>query len=165
MKKIIPYFCILIVLILLNVVPVYAHCPLCTAAVATGVITTRYYGVNDSIVGIWIGAFIISTALWFNRILKKKYVPLQPFLLSILALVLTVVPLYFARIITNSSKILGIDRLLFGILIGSFISYVGVFVSKGIKNKRKKVLFPFQTIVIILVSLIITSLILWLAVK
>jgi len=45
---------------------------LCTAAVGTGLVTARYYGINDAAIGIWIGAFIISTALWTSNLLKRR---------------------------------------------------------------------------------------------
>src|SRR3989338_2455804 len=51
---------------------VMAHCPLCTAATIVGVGVTRSLGWDDSIVGIFVGAMIVSSALWLNNILKKR---------------------------------------------------------------------------------------------
>ena len=162
MKKIL--FAISFVLFLIPMV--YAHCPLCTAAVGTGIVVTRFYGVDDAIVGIWIGAFIVSTALWLNKAIKKKFIPLQELLLIILALASTIIPLYLAGLIGNMpSKLFGVDKLLLGILAGSLATYLGFFVSNIIKKKREKVLFPFQTIILTLAFLLLSSAIFWLIVS
>jgi hypothetical protein len=144
---------------LLLVSRAYAHCPLCTAAVGTGVAVTRFYGVDDTIVGTWIGAFIISTALWFNKALKKKYIKFQNFLVVVLALMATIVPFYFAGLINMQYKLFGIDKLLLGILVGSFVTYFGTFLSD--KIRKKGFWFPFQTIAMVLILLILTSIIFW----
>jgi len=139
-----------------------AHCPLCTAAVGAGVALSRFYGVDDSIVGVWIGSFVVSTALWFNRLLKKKYVALQKFWLIILALLVTIIPLYSAGMIGQRySTLLGIDALMFGILAGGFVTAFGVSISERIKMQKNKVLFPFQTIIILLVLLTLTTVVFW----
>lgn len=147
----------------LGAAPASAHCPLCTAATIAGLETARYYGVDDSIVGIWIGAFVISTALWFDAMLKKRKhsIQLQSEVLSVSALVLTVVPFYFAGLLSNPVKILGIDRLLFGMLAGSIITYGGTGLSIRIKNARGKVLFPYQTIILIVALLAAASAVFW----
>jgi hypothetical protein len=153
---------ILALMNLLLIPAVYAHCPLCTAAVGTGVAVTRFYGIDDAIVGVWIGAFIISTALWFSKVLKKRYkIPFQDFLLIILALVFTIVPFYFAGLIGGTdNSIFGTDKLLFGTLAGSLMTYIGIFASNRIKEGRR-ILFPYQTITLILLLLLLTSFVFW----
>ena len=57
---------------LIAVIPgVMAHCPLCTTATIIGVGVTRSFGLDDSIVGVFVGAMIVSSALWLNNALKK----------------------------------------------------------------------------------------------
>ncbi|MEW6295240.1 MAG: hypothetical protein AB1467_02995 [Candidatus Diapherotrites archaeon] len=140
-----------------------AHCPLCTGAAAGAVAAARFYGVDDAIVGVWLGAFIISTALWFDRILKKRYIPMQTFSIIILALVMTLVPFYFAGLFGGMHKTLfGIDRLFVGIVSGSILTYLGFILSNEIKKENKKVLFPFQSIILTFAILLIASLMFWL---
>ncbi len=165
MKKLL--FIILILGIFFITPAVYAHCPLCTAAVGIGVTTSRFYGLDDTISGLWIGALIASSALWINRLLKKQYIPLQSLVILILSFAVTAIPLYYAKIIAINSMnaVLGIDKLLFGMILGSLLMPAGVFISNLIKKKIGKVAVPFQTILIIITLLVITSLVLFFSLK
>ena len=82
---------------------VSAHCPLCTGAAIAGVGVARFLGVDDSIAGLFIGAVIVSSALWFNKWLKKKKInfPLQEIAIVILSFLLFVIPFYGVGLITN----------------------------------------------------------------
>ena len=137
----------------------YAHCPLCTGAMVAGVATTRYFGVDDGIVGIFVGGAIISMALWFNRSnLKKKYVPLNNLFVLAVIWVLTVGSFYLAGLFKDGALVLGMSGLLFGILLGSVLTYIGPLLSGYIKKKNLgKVLFPFQAIAITLLLLVLAS--------
>ena len=49
-------FGMLSLFVIIGVVPlVSAHCPLCTAGAAVGIGVARFYGVNDSIVVLFLG--------------------------------------------------------------------------------------------------------------
>ncbi len=161
MKKIIP-----VLLASLSLIPsAKAHCPLCTAAVGTGLIAARFYGVNDIVSGLWIGAFIISTALWADKVLRKRgkmILPLQSASLSLIAFILTVVPFFFAGFFNTGMLFLGIEWLLFGIIAGSIITYLAVFASLKLKKiNSNAVLFPYQTIIFIMTFLITVSIVFW----
>ena len=175
MKKLLIFIFSMITALFLALPFVSAHCPLCTAAVGTGVAVTRFYGVDDSIVGLWIGAFVISIALWFDKELKKrnKKIKFQGPILAILSFVLTVVPFYIGGLITSFSMVrsmpehhsmlglgvLGIDKLLIGIIVGSVLSYLWMNFGSKIRNKKRKLYVPFQTIILTVVTLIVFSLI------
>jgi len=155
---------------------IHAHCPVCTAAVGAGIAVSRFYGVDDTIVGLWIGAFIISTALWFNRLLKKEYIKFQGIAIAVIAFLLTVIPFYYAGLITDFEMVrsmpehhsilglgvLGLDKLLIGAIVGSIMTYLIFYISSAIKKTKGRVLFPYQTIVFTLLSLTILSSIAWL---
>lgn len=149
-KKTSTFFSFLFV-VFTNAITVTAHCPLCSAAIGTGVAVAKFYGVDDAIVGIWVGAFIISTALWFDRILKTRF-PAQTPIILMVAFISTVLPFFFAGIVDSVY-----DRIFFGLLIGSFLTYLGIFTSEQIKARRNETLFPFQTIVIVLLLLTLVS--------
>ena len=143
----------------------HAHCPLCTAAVGGGIVITRFYGLDDMVVGLWVGAFIVSTALWFAKTLKKEYIPLQKALITLSVFVLTTISFYYAGLLGDLRyRIFGIDKLLLGMVIGSIITYIMPAVSGKIKSLKGQALFPFQTIVMTLASLMLASLIIWLVI-
>ena len=162
--------------------PVMAHCPLCTTGAAVGVGFARAYGVDDSIVGLLLGALIVSSALWFNNWLKKKInFPFQETLIIAVSFLLIVAPFYYYGLIIDFNMVksmpyahgmaglgvfglaqFGIDKLLFGIILGTLLIW-GVFSFSGhITKKRGKRLFDYQGLILMLTSLIVLSLILYL---
>lgn len=143
--------------------PTFAHCPLCTAATGTVATVTRVYGVDDLVVGTLIGAFTISTALWLNNILLKRnegknYIPYQLYLILMLTIVSTITGFYFFSTGSDLYKIFGIDKLLLGVVIGSFITLVG-FGTHNILRKinKNKNYFPAQSILIVLILLFLIN--------
>lgn len=140
-----------------------AHCPLCTAGVGVGVAAARYLGLDDAIVGLFLGGFVLSTALWAGSSLKKR-VPFQNALLVLLSFALTIIPLYFAGLF-EGAQLFGVNRLLLGVVLGCLVSYAGLLASKKVKEKRGSVLFPFQTIAFVLLSLVLASAVIFLTVN
>ncbi|MCX6758247.1 MAG: hypothetical protein NTX14_00895, partial [Candidatus Nealsonbacteria bacterium] len=49
---------------LLTARPALAVCPICTVAVGAGLGLSRWFGIDDSISGLWIGGLIVSFILW-----------------------------------------------------------------------------------------------------
>ena len=156
-------------LIVIAIIPsVMAHCPLCTAATIVGVGVTRSLGWDDSIVGVFVGAMIISSALWFNNILKKKNIGGNAFLrissITVATFVLTVLSFYYAGIFgpANTYRSFGIEKIIFGTLSGATVSFAAFFVSNGIKKRNKgKVLFNYQTMALTFGALILNALLFW----
>jgi hypothetical protein len=141
---------------------VMAHCPLCTGATIVGVGITRSLGLDDSIVGIFVGGMIISTALWFDNIAKKKGLKgdnkLRLISFIILTTVLTLVTFYYAGLFGrgNSYRIFGIESILIGAFSGSVISLGAFYYSNHLKNKNGgKTLFNYQTIILSIAALIV----------
>lgn len=176
----------IIAVILMSVISlnlVSAHCPLCTAGAVAGVGVARFYGVDDSIVGLLLGAFVASTGLWVDKWLKKRKkkinFPMQAFILVLLSFLLLVIPLYMKGIITDFEMVksmpehhsilgmgvYGIDKLLFGTIFGTLL-ISGVFsFSDYLKEKNGKRLFAFQGLMFMAAALAIFSLIFWLITK
>lgn len=150
--------------------PALAVCPVCTIAVVGGLGLSRYLGIDDSISGIWIGGLMISLTLWtvdwlgkknfnFLKKLDKKTITYLSF--SLWAL-LTYPPLYWTNIIGHPfNTILGIDKLVFGSLIGVPAFILGVFIDKKVRKIKGKQLFQFQRVVFPVTVLIILSLVLY----
>ncbi len=156
-------------LILIAILPgVMAHCPLCTAATIVGVGVTRSLGWDDSIVGIFVGAMIVSSALWVNNIFKKRNIGGNAFLrigsITIATFVLTVLSFYFAGLFgpANTYRIFGMEKIIFGSLSGAVVSFAAFFASNAIKKINEgKTLFNYQTIVLTFGALIMNALLFW----
>lgn len=144
---------------------VAAHCPLCAAATAGGVAATRLLGVDDAIVGTFIGGFAVSTGLWFSNWLSRKrngaVIPLQQAISVTASVALAILTLYLANLLgsTDPAYILfGVDRLLVGTLAGTAVTVGAFALHKWIRNVRGgKSLMPFQGIVLTLLVLAVTA--------
>lgn len=144
-------------------------CPVCTFGVAVGVGLSRYLGVDDLISGIWIGALLIYLVLWTTVWLKKKNINI--WIAGITSLIfwyfLTLWPLHYYKILGHPlNKIFGIDKLLAGIILGSILLPLGIYLSEFLKKKNNnKVLFPFQKVFIPIFLLLVASLLIYLLIS
>lgn len=163
-----PFSFIFSLIFLTNIA--FAHCPLCSAATGAAVAVTRFYGVDDLIVGTFIGGFIISTAYWSNRYLmkrnkKKQYVQFQLPIIIIVSLLLTLVTFYFAGLLKNSNPaflVFGIDKIAVGSFIGSMITIFAFWFNDFLRKMNGKSFIPFQGILLSLTFLSLTSLVYYL---
>lgn len=178
MKKIFLILLMPLMLSILIIPSVMAHCPLCTAGAGAGIGIAKAYGVDDSISGLLIGALIASSGLWAHNVLKKRKIniPLQAFLLIIIMFLLFAVPFYYKGLIINFEMVrsmpeqhsmlgmgtYGIDKLLFGMIFGTILLSAVFITSDHIKLKRGKRLFAFQGLVFMIAALAVFSLIFWL---
>ena len=139
----------------------YAICPVCVVAVGAGVGLAEEFGVDDTIVGLWVGALIIAMAWWtVNWLIKKNWCFRGCGSMTFLAYyLLTLVPLYYSGVIGNElNKLWGVDKLLLGVLAGSILFYLGTRYHFYLKAKNNdKVYFPFQKVILNLVVLILAS--------
>lgn len=161
MKKLLGFY-LLFLILLASATSAKAFCPICTFAVAGGVGLSRWLGVDDTVTGLWIGAFIVSTILWTNNYLKSRGVKFFGFqaIVAILYYALIFVPLYKYQILGHHlNRLWGIDKLVLGTAIGSIGFLLGVVGYNLIKKKRGKAHFHFQKIVLALLPILILSII------
>ena len=150
-------------LLLLIPIKTMAVCPVCTVAVGAGVGMSRWLGIDDIISGLWVGGLIISTALWTSSWLEGKNLHLQyqktMLILSFYAL--SVLPLYWSGVIGHPDNVfLGLDRLLFGTIVGSVLFLLSLNLDKYLRARNGgNKLFSYQKIVIPISFLLIGSLI------
>lgn len=147
-----------------------AVCPVCIIAVGAGLGLSRWLGVDDIISGIWIGALLLSLTIWTHEWIVKKG---WGFKFSIYAVgavyyLLTFAPLFFTEILGHPlNKIFGIDKLIFGVAVGTIVFIASVWLHNFLKTKNSgKSYFPYQKVVIpvsilILISLFFYLLLLW----
>ena len=160
MKKI-SSFLIAVLAFFASAAPSYAHCPLCIAGAGAGLTLSRVLGIDDSITGIWLGAFIGSIAFWTqrglgqrNKLFFKKTVGL---LIYVLFLASTIWSFYRFNLVVKHGDIFGYDKLIFGMVLGGSIFYLMDWVNAYIKGKNGKSLFPYQSIVFSLSSIVLSS--------
>ncbi len=148
---------------------VSAHCPLCTAGAAVAAGGAAWLGVSKIIIGLFIGAFAVSTGWWFSRLIKKQYIPGQRMLIILLAFVTTIVPLLpllgeihplYISIMGSYGSLLNktylLDLFLVGSIVGGAIVSSTPWLSSKITKLRGKT-FPFQGIILTFAILIIMS--------
>ena len=163
MKFLLTASCLLLVTccLLLAVPNVYAVCPVCTVAVGAGVGLSRWLGIDDTVTGLWVGGFLISSSLWLDSYLENKKIgfPIRTFILVLIFYLVTILPLYFTGIIGHPyNKIWGIDKLIVGISIGSALFLASIFLDKYLRAKNGgKVLFYYQRVILPVALLILGS--------
>jgi hypothetical protein len=147
----------------------WAFCPVCVVAVGAGLGLARWLGVDDTVTGIWIGAFLIAIVGWFITWLKNKKWTFPYFgpIILIATYALTLIPLYYRDIIGHPKHtIFGIDKLIFSIALGSIALVASELLYKWLKKRNNnKPYFPYQKIVMPIVFLAILSVIFYFVTK
>jgi hypothetical protein len=138
-----------------------AICAVCTAAVGSFAGLSRWFGVDDTITGMWLGGLILSSALWLISWLDKKNIKFRFRKILILSLcyVSVILPLYSTNLIGNPyNTIFGIDKLIAGIIVGSIVFPIGTLTHFSLKKRNgNKVYFPFQGVIIPILFLVLAS--------
>jgi hypothetical protein len=143
----------------------HAVCPICTIAVGAGLGLAQYFGIDDSISGLWIGALIVSMSLWTIDWLNRKEIKFKgrKILIFIAYYLIVVGPLFWKGIVGHPfNKLCGIDKLLFGIILGSLLFAAGVIFHIYIRQRNEnKSYFKGQKIAFAVIPLIVASIILY----
>lgn len=161
-SKIVAYalvFFLVIVLRLITAPLVQAHCPLCVAGAGIGLTLTRWVGVDDSISGIWLAAFLGAMAFWSEALIKDRELKLKlrP-LIYIGIFAATIWSFYKFNLILRMVQIFGFDKLTFGMIVGGAVFYLVDLADDLIIKKSGKVFFPYQRIIVSLGSIVLVSL-------
>lgn len=149
-----------------------AHCPLCTigaAAVAGG---AMWLGVSTVVVGIFIGAFAVSTGYWVSRIIKKQYFRFQKSAIIFFSFVSTIIPMmsvikdqfsvpvwWFGSYGTLFNRIYLLNSFFVGSLVGGGIAMLTPWLSVRITAWRKGTMMPFQGVILTLSLLVVVGVI------
>jgi len=161
-KFILPGF---IALTLLFVKSAHAVCPVCTVAVGAGLGLAEYLGIDDSISGLWIGALIVSMSIWTINWLNGKNIKFKgrKILVFLSYYAIVVLPLWLKGKIGHPyNKLCGIDKLFFGIILGSLLFALAAFLHSYLRKKNDgKSYFKGQKIAFPLALLLLASIILF----
>ncbi len=167
MKKACSIF-LLAFLMIFSVPSVMAHCPLCTMGVGVAAVGAGWLGVSKVVIGFLVGAFAMSMGMWFAKLVKKKYIPLQKTLIILAVFFTTVLPLLpiFSTVGPLYIPFIGKYGLTYALnysLAASFLGGLMVFISPTLSKKitiqRSGKTIPFQGVMLTLLLLILTSLI------
>ncbi|MGC8880728.1 MAG: hypothetical protein ACP5OX_00385 [Minisyncoccia bacterium] len=137
---------------------------LCPITISVSLWLSRYLGIDDLTLGLWLGALILSLSYQFYLFLKKRKFSF-PFSFLIILIVfwfLSFLPI-FNRInwAQKESFFCGLPRVIFG----SFLGMLALFLSDFLNNKflekyhGGKVYFTYQRVIVPLIILIIISII------
>lgn len=139
----------------------FAVCPMCTVAIGAGVGFTRYIGIDDTITGLWIGGFIVSSGLWLASFLKNKKlkIPYVEAFSVILMAAFTIITLYLSKFIgVTHNKIFGVEKIIFGMLIGAIVLLFSTRTDAYLRQKNNgKVIIYYQKVIIPVLFLTLTS--------
>lgn len=140
-------------------------CPVCVVAIGAGLGLSRWFGIDDVISSVWIGALFVSIISWTLLYMKKKKWNFNDdgIIVTLAYILLTYIPLYYAGIIGHPlNQIWGIDKIIAGSVIGAVAVYIGHWFHAYLKKKNHgKSFFPYQRVVVPILFLLLTSLILW----
>lgn len=142
--------------------PAGAVCPVCTVAVGSGVLLSRYLGVDDLIIGVWVGGLLVSLGLWTATYVKRKFFKGQEWLSVLFFWLFTYFGFKQAHLIGHPTcKIHGHDKLLSGMVFGTVAFILGFgldyLLRRLNKNNPGKAFFPYQKVVLPLLFLIIAT--------
>ncbi len=138
----------------------FAHCPLCTVGAGAAAAGAAWLGVDNIVIGIFLGASALAMGLWFSRLIKKKYVPLQKLAISsfsFASIIIPVLPLMkgyssiYVSLAGGYGSLLNrtylINLFLLGSIIGAAIVAAAPSISSAITGKRGKTI-PYQGIIL-----------------
>lgn len=138
-------------------------CPVCVVAVAGGLGLSRWFGVDDIVSSIWIGALLMALVLWTISWLRKKNwnFKFSDIVVFLLYYLFTYIPLYYAGIIGQATnKIWCIDKVLFGSIVGTLVFIFALWFNNYLKIKNNgKGYFAYQKVVVPFIILFLSSLI------
>ncbi|MFA5925967.1 MAG: hypothetical protein WC831_03445 [Parcubacteria group bacterium] len=136
----------------------FAVCPVCTVAVGAGLGLAEYFGIDDSISGLWIGALIVSMSVWTINWLGGKNIRFKGRKILVFTGYYTIIllPLWLKGKIGHPlNTFCGFDKLLFGIILGSVLFSGGAFLHIYLKKrngnisyfKGQKMAFPISLLI------------------
>jgi len=146
-----------------------AFCPVCTVAAAGGLGLARYFGIDDTVSSLWLGAMTVALSVWtFEWLEKKKWVfPYHRTITTFGYYALLVAPLYFYDLIGHPlNKFWGVDKILFGVIIGSIFFYGAGYLYQWMKKKNNnKPHFPYEKVVLPISAILTLSIIFYFLTK
>ena len=136
-----------------------AHCPLCVAGAGVGLSLSRLLGIDDSITGVWLAAFLGAVSFWSESLIKRRELrpKLRPFI-YIAVFAATIWSFYKFNLVIRMGQLFGLDKLTFGMILGGAAFYLIDVVDDFVIKRKGKVFFPYQRIIVTLGGMLALSL-------
>lgn len=155
------------ILLLLTVFPkiALAHCPLCVVATGGLALLAASLGLSSAVVGVVSGAFALAMGLWFARLIKRKRVPYQDWLVALFVYLTTVLPLmplameykpFFVSFVGKYGTTYPINLFLLGALLGAGVILIAPPLSRMLTRVTGKHI-DFQQLITIGILLVLVS--------
>jgi len=156
-----------------------AQCAVCTLAIVGGLGISRWLGVDDIYVGVWLGAAIFGAAGFGGSLVAKRWPGFKggKHIVMVAVILFAGVALYFAdgfikpfdngiRCDTEPCNNISytLTNLAQGMIIGIICLYAGLYLDKALRQLKDdggKPYFPFQKVVCPLVMIILGTLAAW----
>src|SRR3989338_2252487 len=145
-----------------------AHCPLCTMGAAAATAGAVWLGVNNIVIGLFIGAFAVSTGWWVSNLIKKKYIPSQKPVIILVSYITTIIPIsklipsiypFYISLMGDYGSILNrtyiINPFVIGTVFGGIIVSIAPTISKKITILRQGRTISYQGVIITFLTLLI----------
>lgn len=135
-------------------------CAVCTVAVGATLGISRKLGIDDTVIGVWLGAFLMLMVVWTIVFCKKKNWRFHGMFWVILAVTFSlVIPIYtFGYITYEARTIFGIDAFLISVIAGAVIIPVSDKLYLFMKKKNGgHAHFPFEKVFVPVAMLALVS--------
>ena len=125
-----------------------AQCPICIVTVGGGMYLAKKLGIDGFLVSLWISGLNTAISFWAATKINHRIFG-SPIVLSILMVALTLSYFVFTDQTGGATnKVLGLDKIIFGQILGMFIWFLGIFVDRYTRKLNGgKILFPYQKVV------------------
>jgi len=138
---------------------VYANCPVCIITVGGGLLIAKELGIDDLLISIWISGLNTAIAFYIAAKIKDKRAN-KPLVWSLLFYLFTLFYVFYTKQMGHpENKVLGIDKVLFGLTVGLVVFVISSFIDKRLRlANHGKVFFPYQKVIVPALLLSITTL-------
>ena len=139
-------------------------CPVCTVAIVGSLTIARKLGVDDSIVGLWLGALLAMLGYWTIRFLDKRNWFFPGYRIWSMLVCLAMVGAVYIKELTYTPRIIlnvfNLDPFLFSTLLGFITLILGVKFYAWMKAKNGgHAHFPFEKVFVPIALLILINVI------
>ena len=126
--------------------PAYAQCPICIVTVGGGMLIAKKLGIDDLLVSIWISALNVAISFWLATKLKNKFLRNGHILTSILLATTLVYFQFTGQLGHPGNRLLGIDKVVFGQILGVIAMMVANHSYQAIKKRLGHTPFPYAKV-------------------